>query len=35
VLENDLIELLNELNTAGADSLVVPSAYLEVVIRRR
>jgi len=35
VLEHDLIELLNEMNTAGAGSLVVPSAYLEVVITRR
>ncbi|MDO9074376.1 MAG: class I SAM-dependent methyltransferase [Rubrivivax sp.] len=35
VLEHDLIELLNEMNTAGAGSLVVPGAYLEVVITRR
>jgi ubiquinone/menaquinone biosynthesis C-methylase UbiE len=35
VLQHDLIELLNETNTAGAASLVVPSAYLEVVITRR
>ena len=35
VLEQDLIALLNEMNTAGAGSLVVPSAYLEVVITRR
>lgn len=35
VLEQDLIELLEELNTAGPGSLVVPSEYLEVVITRR
>jgi ubiquinone/menaquinone biosynthesis C-methylase UbiE len=34
-LENELIELLNEMNTAGPRSLVVPSAYLEVVVTRR
>jgi SAM-dependent methyltransferase len=34
-LERDLTELLNGLNRAGADSLVVPSEYLEVVITRR
>jgi ubiquinone/menaquinone biosynthesis C-methylase UbiE len=35
VLEHDLIELLDQMNTAGAASLVVPSAYLEVVVTRR
>lgn len=34
-LEQDLTELLNSLNRAGPDSLVVPSEYLEVVITRR
>jgi SAM-dependent methyltransferase len=34
-LENDLTELLNSLNRAGAGSLVVPSEYLEVVVSRR
>jgi len=34
-LERDLTELLNRMNRAGADSLVVPSEYLEVVITRR
>jgi len=34
-LERDLTELLNRLNRAGAQSLVVPSEYLEVVITRR
>ena len=33
-LESDMTELLNRLNRAGADSLVVPSEYLEVVITR-
>ena len=33
-LERDLTDLLNELNTAGADSLVVPSEYLEIVVTR-
>ena len=33
--EQDLVALLNEMNTAGAGSLVVPSAYLEVVVTRR
>jgi SAM-dependent methyltransferase len=32
--ESDLTDLLNSLNRAGPDSLVVPSEYLEVVIRR-
>ncbi|HKS15567.1 MAG TPA: class I SAM-dependent methyltransferase [Pseudomonas sp.] len=34
-LEKDLTQLLNDSNVAGASSLVVPSEYLEVVIRRR
>ncbi|MDD2056864.1 class I SAM-dependent methyltransferase [Pseudomonas sp. GD03860] len=34
-LENDLTQLLNDHNVAGASSLVVPSEYLEVVISRR
>ncbi|VVO02352.1 class I SAM-dependent methyltransferase [Pseudomonas fluorescens] len=34
-LEHDLTELLNSLNRAGPDSLVVPGEYLEVVITRR
>lgn len=34
-LERDLAELLNSMNRAGADSLVVPSEYLEIVITRR
>ncbi|MFL1512882.1 class I SAM-dependent methyltransferase [Pseudomonas prosekii] len=34
-LDKDLTELLDKLNRAGADSLVVPSEYLEVVITRR
>ncbi len=35
LLEGDLTELLNSLNRAGENSLVVPSEYLEVVINRR
>lgn len=35
LLEQDLTELLNRLNIAGADSLVVPGEYLEVVVNRR
>ncbi len=35
VLEQDLTELLNRLNVAGAESLVVPGEYLEVVVKRR
>ena len=35
LLEDDLTELLNSLNRAGENSLVVPSEYLEVVINRR
>jgi SAM-dependent methyltransferase len=33
--ESDLTDLLNRLNVAGPNSLVVPSEYLEVVITRR
>ena len=35
VLVHDLTELLEEMNTAGTGSLVVPSAYLEVAVTRR
>jgi len=34
-LDRDLTELLSSLNVGGKDSLVVPSEYLEIVIRRR
>jgi hypothetical protein len=34
-LERDVRALLAELNTGGADSLVVPGEYLEVVITKR
>lgn len=34
-LEKDLVALLDQFNTAGAASLVVPAEYLEVVITRR
>ena len=34
-LVHDLTELLEEMNTAGSGSLVVPSAYLEVAVTRR
>lgn len=34
-LERDITALLDEMNTAGAASLVVPSEYLEVVITKR
>jgi ubiquinone/menaquinone biosynthesis C-methylase UbiE len=34
-LEHDLTDLLNSLNRAGPDSLVVPSEYLEIVVTRR
>lgn len=34
-LERDIVALLNEMNTAGAESLIVPSEYLEVVISKR
>jgi SAM-dependent methyltransferase len=33
--ESDLTDLLNRLNVAGPDSLVVPSEYLEVVVTHR
>ena len=32
-LQSDLTELLNNFNRGGAQSLVVPSEYLEIVIR--
>jgi SAM-dependent methyltransferase len=35
MLEHDVTELLNRLNRAGAESLIVPSEYLEIVITRR
>ncbi len=34
-LERDLTALLEQMNTAGASSLVVPSEYLEVVVTKR
>lgn len=34
-LEQDLTALLNRMNRAGVDTLVVPSEYLEIVITRR
>jgi ubiquinone/menaquinone biosynthesis C-methylase UbiE len=34
-LARDIAALLEQMNTAGADSLVVPSEYLEVVITKR
>jgi hypothetical protein len=34
-LERDIIALLEQMNTAGPGSLVVPGEYLEVVITRR
>ena len=34
-LQRDIVTLLDELNVAGAASLVVPSEYLEVVITKR
>ncbi len=34
-LENDLIELMDRLNRAGPDALVLPSEYLEIVITRK
>lgn len=33
--ERDLTDLLQRMNRAGKDSLVVPSDYLEIVITRR
>ena len=35
VLQRDILALLEELNTAGGSSLVIPSEYLEVVVTRR
>jgi ubiquinone/menaquinone biosynthesis C-methylase UbiE len=34
-LERDMTELLNSSNRAGAGTLVVPSAYIEVIVTRR
>jgi len=34
-LERDLTNLLNDRNVAGAGSLVVPSEYLEVIVKKR
>jgi ubiquinone/menaquinone biosynthesis C-methylase UbiE len=34
-LQADLMELLNRLNRAGKDALIVPSEYLEVVVTKR
>ncbi len=34
-LEHDITALLEQLNTAGADSLVVPAEYVEVVITKQ
>ncbi|HEY6132886.1 MAG TPA: class I SAM-dependent methyltransferase [Rubrivivax sp.] len=34
-LERDLTELLNALNQGGAGALVIPSEYLEIVVKRR
>jgi hypothetical protein len=34
-LQHDIVALLDELNTAGAGSLVVPAEYLEVVVTQR
>jgi ubiquinone/menaquinone biosynthesis C-methylase UbiE len=34
-LERDMTELLNSSNRAGAGTLVVPSAYVEVIVTRR
>ena len=34
-LDRDLTALLDSLNVGGKDSLVVPSEYLEIVIRRK
>lgn len=34
-LQSDITALLNEMNVAGTRALVVPSEYLEVVIRKR
>ncbi len=34
-LERDIVKLLNDMNTAGPKSLVVPAEYLEVVVMKR
>jgi ubiquinone/menaquinone biosynthesis C-methylase UbiE len=34
-LERDILALLDEFNTGGADSLVVPSEYLEIVVTKK
>jgi hypothetical protein len=34
-LERDITALLEEMNTAGPSSLIVPGEYLEVVITKR
>ena len=34
-LERDLTALLEQMNTAGASSLVIPSEYLEAVVTKR
>ena len=34
-LEQEMLHLLERLNTAGPDSLVVPGEYLEVIVTRR
>ena len=34
-LERDLLDLLNGMNQAGKDSLVIPGEYLEIVVTRR
>jgi ubiquinone/menaquinone biosynthesis C-methylase UbiE len=33
-LETDIVDLLNEMNTAGPDSVVVPAEYLEVIVTK-
>ena len=34
-LEADLLDLMSRFNTAGSSSLVIPAAYLEVVLTKR
>jgi hypothetical protein len=34
-LESDIIELLEQMNVGGKNSLVVPSEYLEAVVTKR
>ena len=34
-LERDIVALLDGMNTAGPDSLVIPSEYLEIVVTRK